>query len=147
MTTSVRGREPNPRGQQMKDRTANQAGQTQQAPGRSLAYQKHAREHRRTATPQPTHTHYRTLTRTRPLTTKQRTTKPLERKSTSITHHDPALNLGQTEDNKNHTNQSTTLCSEDQQTDQASNPQSKNSMARGTEQEPHPPQQSTLKNR
>jgi hypothetical protein len=38
-------------------------------------------------------------------------------------------------------------CSEDQQIDQASNPQSKNSMARGTEQEPHPPVQLALKNR
>jgi hypothetical protein len=38
-------------------------------------------------------------------------------------------------------------CLEDQQIDQASNPQSKNSMARGTEQEPHPPVQLALKNR
>jgi hypothetical protein len=68
MTTSVRGREPNPGGQPMKDRTINQAGQTQQAPRRRLARPR-TQEHNNTTT--DTHT-------THPLTMKQRTTK-LER--------------------------------------------------------------------
>jgi hypothetical protein len=53
MTTSVRGREPNPGGQPMKDRTINQAGQTQQAPRRRLARPR-TQEHNNTTT--DTHT-------------------------------------------------------------------------------------------